>query len=189
MSDDLDILARHLVAMAELDDGILTDSIQLLVSRTDGVLVGIDHRIKAVDSLKRKLVDMLALDPDLELHDAGERVYDVLRFTVVAEVDQYTAVYEALLAELQQQDATLVEARNRWAGPGYRGINAHLRVGLNQRFEIQFHTRDSYAAAKATRGQYEELRLAATSPARAAELAASIDEAFARVPTPAGAVP
>jgi hypothetical protein len=83
----------------------------------------------------------------------------------------------------------VVEVRNRWAGPGYRGMNVHLRVGTNQRYEVQFHTRDSYAAAKATRGQYEELRLATTSPARAKELAAAIDEAFARVPTPPGTVP
>ncbi|MGI8662235.1 MAG: hypothetical protein ACR2LQ_03375 [Acidimicrobiales bacterium] len=188
MSDDLDVLARQLVAMAELDDGILTDSLRFLVSKTDGTLAGLDHRIKSVDSLKRKLTDMLALDPDLELSGAALRVYDVLRFTVVAEVEHYMAVYEALLAELQRQGTTVVEARNRWAGPGYRGINVRLRMGANQRFEIQFHTRDSYAAAKATRGQYEELRLS-TSPERVAELAASIGEVFARVPVPAGAVP
>jgi len=189
MSDDVDVLARHLVAMAELDDGILTDTIQLLVSTTDSALVGLDHRIKTVDSLRRKLTDMLALDPDLELPDVGERVYDVLRYTVVAEVDEYMAVYEALLAELQRQGSTVVEARNRWEGPGYRGINVHLRAGMNQRFEVQFHTRASYAAAKATRGQYEELRISTTTPARAAELATAIDEAFASVPTPPGAVP
>lgn len=167
----------------------MTDAIQVLVARTDGVLVGLDHRVKTVDSLRRKLTDMLELDPDLELNDASERVYDALRYTVVVEADDYMAVYEGLLAEFQRQGSTVVEARNRWAGPGYRGINVHLRVGMNQRFEVQFHTRESYAAAKATRGQYEELRLATTSPARSAELAAAINEAFARVPTPPGAVP
>lgn len=60
---------------------------------------------------------------------------------------------------------------------------------MNQRYEIQFHTRDSYAAAKSDSRQYEELRLATTSAARVAELAEAIDEAFARVPTPPGAVP
>lgn len=189
MSDEVDVVARHLVAMAELDDGILTDTIQFLVSRTDGVLVGLDHRVKTVDSLRRKLADMLKLDPELGLHDAAERVYDVLRYTVVAEANSYMVVFEALLAELQRQGSTVVEARNRWAGPGYRGINVHLRAGVSQRFEVQFHTRESYAAAKATRGQYEELRLATTSPARAAELVAAIDEAFESVPTPSGAVP
>lgn len=188
MSDEVDVVARHLVAMAELDDGIRTDSIQFLVSRTEGVLVGLDHRIKTVDSLRRKLTDMLELDPALELDDAAERVYDVLRYTVVVEANDYMAVYEGLLAELERQGSTVVEARNRWAGPGYRGINVHLRAGMNQRFEVQFHTRDSYAAAKATRGQYEELRLATTSPARARVLAAAIDEAFARVPVPPRAV-
>jgi hypothetical protein len=189
MSDEVDVLARHLVAMAELDDGVLTDSLQFLVSTTEGALVGLDHRIKTVDSLGRKLTDMLALDPDLPLADAAERVHDVLRYTVVADVDQYTTIYDALLAELTRQGATVVEVRNRWAGPGYRGINVHLRAGVNQRFEIQFHTRNSYAPAKATRGQYEELRLATTSPERAAELTAAIEAAFAAVPVPPGAVP
>jgi ppGpp synthetase/RelA/SpoT-type nucleotidyltranferase len=189
MSDEVDVLARHLVAMAELDDGVLTDSLQLLVSRTEGALVGLDHRIKTVDSLRRKLADMLALDPDLQLADAAERVHDVLRYTVVADLDAYMAVYEPLLAELRRQGATVLEVRNRWAGPGYRGINVHLRAGVNQRFEIQFRTRDSYAAAKATRGQYEELRLATISPERAADLVAAIEAAFAAVPVPPGAVP
>ena len=53
-----------------------------------------------MDSLRRKLTDMLELDPDLELDEAAERVYDVLRYTVVVEADDYMAVYEGLLAEL-----------------------------------------------------------------------------------------
>lgn len=175
--------------MAELDDGALTDLLEVLVPEAGGVLVGLDHRIKSVDSLKRKLADMVELDPHLELGDAGERIYDVLRFTVVADPAEYATVVDALLDELRRQGVTVVEVRNTWAGPGYRGINVRLLAGVNQRLEIQFHTRDSYAAAKSTRGQYEELRLSATPPDRAAELAASIDEAFARVPTPPGAVP
>jgi len=100
VSDDLDVLARHLVAMAELDDGIVTDLLEVLVRQAGGVLVGLDHRIKSLDSLKRKLTDMLALDPDLQLDQAAERVYDALRFTVVAEPSDYTEGLDALLSEL-----------------------------------------------------------------------------------------
>ena len=56
-----------------------------------------------MDSLRRKLTEMLELDPDLELNDASERVYDALRYTVVVEADDYMAVYEGLLAELRRQ--------------------------------------------------------------------------------------
>lgn len=170
----------------KLDDGALTDLLELLVPQAGGVLVGLDHRIKSVDSLKRKLTDMISLDPDLDMEDAAQQIFDTLRFTVAAEPAQYRAVLDALLAGLTRQHVTVSAVRNTWAGPGYRGINVRLEAGVNQRFEIQFHTRDSYAAAKATRGQYEELRLSSTTPARRAELAALIDEAFAKVPTPLG---
>jgi hypothetical protein len=188
MDDALDLIARRLVAMAELDDGILTDFLKAIVSDAGGTLVGLDNRIKRVESLKRKLADMLALDSELTLTEAAERVYDVLRFTVVAAPDTYMAIREAILAELGRQSVTVVEERNRWAGVGYRGINTRLCMGVTQRFEIQFHTRESYGAAKATRGQYEELRRAETSPRRAAELATIINEVFAEVPIPPGAV-
>ncbi|HVA75657.1 MAG TPA: hypothetical protein VNF71_13950 [Acidimicrobiales bacterium] len=84
---------------------------------------------------------------------------------------------------------TVVEERNRWRGPGYRGINVRLATRDHRRFEIQFHTPESYAANKATRGQYEERRLETTSPKRRDELDVAIDAAFDDVPIPPGAVP
>ena len=64
-----------------------------------------------------------------------------------------------------------------------------MRVGNARRFEVQFHTRESFEAAKATRGLYEEYRLSATPPERRAELFALLDSAFAQVSVPPGAVP
>ncbi len=49
-------------------------------------------------------------------------------------------VREAVITVLQRRDVTVVEERNRWRGPGYRGINVRLVTGDRRRFEIQFHT-------------------------------------------------
>lgn len=76
---------------------------------------------------------------------------------------------------------------NRWAGPGYRGINVRLRDD-DRRFEVQFHTRKSFEAAGATRGYYEERRLAETPPERKDELRQIIDEVFSQVPVPPGVI-
>lgn len=189
MDDELDIAARRLVAMAELDEVVRTDALKTVVAEAGGVLVGLDNRVKELPSLKRKLLDLLAIVPELSIAEAAALVYDVLRFTVVADPQNYVAVRDAVLAELELQGVTVVDARNRWAGPGYRGINVRLEAGVDQRFEVQFHTPESYAANKATRGQYEELRLSGTAPERAAELQAAIDEAFSRVEIPPGAIP
>lgn len=96
---------------------------------------------------------------------------------------------EAVITFLQRRDVTVVEDRNRWRGPGYRGINVRLVTGDHRRFEIQFHTPESYAANKATRGQYEERRLETTSPERREELDVAIDAPFGDVAVPPGAIP
>lgn len=153
-----------------------------------GTLVGLTNRIKTVESLRRKLADLVEQDPTMTVGDAAEQVYDVLRFTVVAEPDPYMAIHDEVLDRLRRQGVDVAADDHRWAGPGYRGINARLRASAGRRFEVQFHTRESFQAAKATRGLYEEYRLSSTPPARRAELVEEIDAIFARVPPPPGAV-
>jgi hypothetical protein len=187
--DELDLAARRLVAGAELDDPVVTDLVRAAAAEAGGAIVGLDNRIKELASVKRKLSDAIGINPDKTLADAAEGLYDVLRYTVVSDADRYMAVREAVLIALQQRDARVVEERNRWTGPGYRGINVRLVIQGHGRFEIQFHTPESYAANKATRGQYEERRLETTSPERRDQLDVTIDAAFDVVPIPPGAVP
>ena len=188
MDEELDVAARRLVARAELDDPDVTDLVRAVAAEAGGALVGLDDRIKELDSVKRKLSDMIARQPGLTPAEAAERLFDVLRFTVVSDAGSYMAVRDAVLATLQQRNVTVVEERNRWRGPGYRGINVRLITRDHRRFEFQFHTPESYAANKATRGQYEELRLGTTSVQRVTELAAAIEATFGEVPVPPGAV-
>jgi hypothetical protein len=124
-----------------------------------------------------------ALDPTLGVEEAGNEVDDVLRYTVVSDDDQYLEVHDRVLDELRRHGVEVVLDRNRWAGPGYRGINVRLRIG-DWRFEVQFHSPASYEAAKATRGYYEERRLASTSEERRGELARLTEAVFSRVPVP-----
>ena len=187
-NDEIDVAARRLVALAELDDHDVTEAVRQAALRAAAELVGLDNRIKSVESLRRKLADFRAQDPALTIAEVAERVYDVLRFTVVAEPERYIAAHKEVLSSLAAHGVELVDDANRWAGPRYRGINARLRLG-SRPFEVQFHTPASYAAAKATRGLYEEFRLASTLPHRRAELAVAIEEVFAQVPVPPGAVP
>lgn len=188
-ADELDVAARRLVALAELDDRDISELMEQAARHAGGVLVGLDNRIKTVESLRRKLADLVGQDPTLTVEEATEQVYDVLRFTVVAEAGRYMATHDAVLAELRSREVDVVAETNRWAGPGYRGINMRLRVGDARRLELQFHTRESFEAAKATRGLYEEYRLGTTPPERRAELFDLLDNAFTQVSVPPGAVP
>ena len=185
--DLVDATARRLVAVAELHDPEVTAVVSSVVEETRGRLVGLPNRVKTVESLTRKLNDLIAQNPTRGVETAATQVYDVLRYTVVATDDHYIEVHDRVLDGLRQQGVTVVLDSNRWAGPGYRGINVRLRIG-DWRFEVQFHTPASYEATKATRGYYEEERLAETPEARKDELHQMTDAVFAPIPVPPGAL-
>lgn len=182
---DLDATARRLVARAELHDPGVTALVASVVEEAGGELVGLGNRVKTVESLTRKLADLVAQNPTRGVEAAANRVYDVLRYSVVASEDRYMAVHDLVLEGLRRGGVVVVLDSNRWAGPGYRGINVRLRIG-DWRFEVQFHTPASYEAAKATRGYYEEGRLAETPEERKVELQRLVNAVFAAVVVPPG---
>lgn len=106
------------------------------------------------------------------------------RLVARAEVDdpRITGIMRQVVAE---QGIRVVLDSNRWAGSGYRGINVRMALG-ERRFEVQFHTPDSYEAAQATRGHYEERRLVETPSARRDELGDLIEAIFSRARVPPG---
>lgn len=183
--DLVDAVARRLVAAAELRDAEVSALVGSVVQQSGGRLVGGDHRIKTVESLTRKLNDQIAQNPTRAVDAAATQVYDVLRYTVVSDDDRYMEVHDRVLDELRRRGVELVLDANRWAGPGYRGMNVRLRID-DWRFEVQFHTSASYEAGKATRGYYEEGRLADTGEERKVELQRLIDAVFSEVPVPPG---
>jgi hypothetical protein len=63
VDEELDVAARRLVARAELDDPDVTDLVRAVAAEAGGALVGLDNRIKELDSVKRKLSDMIAGEP------------------------------------------------------------------------------------------------------------------------------
>jgi hypothetical protein len=182
---DPEAVAGRMVARAEVDDPRITGMVTLVVEGSGGFLVGLDRRVKTVGSLARKLADMVADEPMLTAEEVAGDVYDVLRYTVVAEPEVYVEVHDRVLARLADASVGVVVDSNRWAGPGYRGINVRLVVG-ERRFEVQFHTPGSYEAAGATRGYYEEFRRRGTPADRLREVMGLIDAVFSQVPVPLG---
>ncbi len=64
-------------------------------------------------------------------------------------------------------------SKNYWADPEYKGINTRWLTAKGQRFEVQFHTPDSFHAKNhVTHLAYEWLRDTSTSRAELRELTA-----------------
>lgn len=183
----VEIATRRLLAQARQDEPRITELVVGVAEECGGSLAGLDHRVKGYDSLVRKLSGRLRRTPTRGVEDIASQIYDPLRYTVVSEVDDYLAVHRAVLDQLRRRGVQVVSVSNRWAGPGYRGINVHLRAGDCQ-FEVQFHTNESYQIVVETHARYEEMRREDTLEERRAELEAMIEFHFGRVVVPPGAV-
>jgi hypothetical protein len=151
---------------------------------------GWENRLKAPDSLKRKLATELGDDPELEVDpvDAMLEIHDTIRYTAAFDDAEFADGAAAMAESLKGQGFEELRFRNTFGEPGYQGINTNWRdPQTGHVFELQFHTRASFDAKTATHPLYEEMRLPSTSPERAAELQQLQDEIFDAVPWPPGA--
>lgn len=113
-----------------------------------------------------------------KLPKAADRTNDSLRYTFVLPFETYADGVRRTIESLRESGYLVPENKiwNAWqiAGSdkdrGYRGINITVISSENQKFELQFHTRESFKLKDETHFLYEELRSAAISTRREEEL-------------------
>jgi hypothetical protein len=82
----------------------------------------------------------------------------------------------------------MYQSTSYWTDPEYKGINTRWVTQRGQRFEVQFHTPESFHAKEVvTHKAYERIRDLTTSRPELGELHAFQREVSARVRTPDGA--
>jgi uncharacterized protein YukE len=171
------------------------------IAREEGAkLVGLKHKLKKMDSLTDKITRESAfpqphtrpLDELVSLK--ADEIKDVLRYTVQSDMKRYSVNYEAVTSKLEARGFTLENVKNTWAEPGspqagpYRGINTQWRTPDGQSFELQFHTRDSFAMKERTHDVYEEARAIDTPMERQQELRQIMTRMSDEIPVPDGAI-
>jgi hypothetical protein len=172
----------HLRATAA--EGRLTGRLEG-ASRVTGVeLGGLEHRLKALESLRRKVAARLEDAPGADLDEVLAGLNDVVRFTFVAGGPRYADDVDRVARTLEVDGFQPLAWRSSWGGEGYQGINSTWRdPATGQVFEIQFHTPQSWYAKESTHHLYEERRLG-VDESRRADLTRIEDEAFSRVTAP-----
>jgi hypothetical protein len=190
--------AEALLRKAVASEPEITATLHGVAGKVPAQLVGLEYRLKGVDSLARKLADRARqfdpkqLDPGRAIEKAAAKdknVNDLIRYTLRANsAEEYAAVYNQTKATLQAQGYVPGRVFNAWeANLSYRGVNATFRSPHGQLLELQFHTPESLAMQRATHILYEEFRLSSTSAARQAELHAQMMGMWQGVPVPTGA--
>ncbi|HEX5191018.1 MAG TPA: hypothetical protein VFW16_15855, partial [Streptosporangiaceae bacterium] len=113
-----------------------------------GVLAGLEHRLKGTDRLKEKIITRAEGDLGGSLTDVVNEIKDAIRYTFCFNPEQYVSGYFAVCQRLESAGYQMIEIpRNRWGDdPEYNGINTCWQQAGGGRFELQFHTPESFYA-------------------------------------------
>jgi hypothetical protein len=163
----------------------LQDAVQ--ESGFDAELVGLEFRCKSEDRLKEKTAEALQRRPDTAPEEAVRSVSDGIRYTVRLNREDYAGGYREVRQRLEADGYVMFYRKNCWEDPEYKGINTRWMTPNGQRFEVQFHTPESYhAKQEVTHHAYERIRNPLTTRAELAELEAFQREVSSWVPVPKG---
>ena len=154
-----------------------------------GWLAGLEFRLKGEDRLKEKIAEKVEHEPGRTPVEALGKINDAIRYTFCFEAASYADGYQEVKHWLEARDYKMVYSKNHWRDdPEYKGVNTRWITTEDQRFEIQFHTAESFhAKQQITHMCYERLRNPLTSDDERQELRAFQRDVCSRLPVPEGA--
>jgi hypothetical protein len=148
-------------------------------------LAGFEHRRKGEDRLLEKALDGLEAQPDATAEEVVKRIPDAVRYTVCFETSDYVSGYLDMKDSLESSGFSMYYSKNSWNDPEYKGVNTRWITPEGQRFEVQFHTRESFHAKhEVTHLAYERLRGTQATRSERADLKAFQREVSSRIPVP-----
>ena len=113
-----------------------------------GTLMELEHRIKPLESIIKKTVsDGIGGN----YQEAASKLKDIVRYTFVVNDNIYVLKIDECLHRLENMGYQVLEFKNNWDKPYFKGINVRLATKDSQNiFEIQFHTPFAYRTKEGT---------------------------------------
>ncbi len=151
-------------------------------------LAGFEFRLKSADRIKEKVADKLNAEPDRSSTEVVQAIPDAIRYTFCFHTSGYASGLFDIKGRLEASGYEMYYAKNFWLTSEYKGINSRWITPEGQRFEVQFHTAESFHAKhEVTHLAYERIRDPRTSEHERSELRAFQREVSSWVPVPTGA--
>lgn len=180
-------VAEELLTKAAAAEPEITAMLQGLES-DQAHLAGLEFRLKSQESLVRKLISN-AEDMEVSIRETVPAIWDVIRYTMVVDDEMYTPVVKSIISALEEKGCSIAKFRNFWSADDYRGINMAFTTAGDDRFELQFHTPESYDTKQnKTHEYYEILRSEEATEEEKKEALEKEIEIVRNVPVPEGAV-
>ena len=175
---------------AEAIEPGVTKTLKQVAEQVGAAFVKLEFRLKTVRSAARKIRKHQLEDP--ELHVDSAKLDDMLRYTMRLEDEppgHYVEAGREVLRAVEAQGHRVERLKNYWPqDDNYSGVNCVLRAPGGMKWELQFHTAASLAAAATTRAWYEEMRRVDTPLARKRELFDEMTRAWNEVEVPKSAL-
>jgi hypothetical protein len=163
------------------------------VNACGGWLAGLEFCRKGEERLKEKIAEKIKDEPDRMPAEAVRQINDAIRYTYCFEPANYSGGYGDIKHRLEERGYAMIYSKNHWRDDlDYKGINTRWVTPEGQRFEVQFHTPESYHAKQhVTHVSYERLRNPLTGRSERLELGAFQREVctFITVPGQAESIP
>ena len=155
-------------------------------NRHGGWLEGLEFRLKGGDRLKEKVAEGLTTTgPDARPEEILQQVPDAIRYTFSFRLESYTGAYFDIKERLENLGYEMYQSKNSWSAAEYKGVNTRWVTQEGQRFEVQFHTAESFHAKQCvTHDAYERIRNPLISAEERRELEAFQCEVSSRIQVP-----
>jgi hypothetical protein len=147
------------------------------------------YALKDPARFKEKLAERIKRFPNADPNDLAAEIHDGVRYTLILDFDHYTDGVGLAHSKLAEAGYDQIETKPGWHGEEYKGINSQwedLASGI--RFEVQFHTSESWKAKQITHEAYEAIRSNKASVEDVETLRAYQREVSATVRIPLGAL-
>jgi hypothetical protein len=130
---------------AQLDHGHLVDKTE-------------EYALKTADRFKEKLATLIARFPGADPKELAEGIHDGIRYTFILDFEHYTDSVDLAQTKIAEGGYERIETKPGWHGDEYKGVNSQWTDPASDlRFEIQFHTQESWDAKQITHRAYEKI--------------------------------
>jgi hypothetical protein len=149
-------------------------------------LAGFEYRLKGEERLKDKISERLKREPDRNPEEITSTIHDGIRYTFCLGEKSYVSGFGETKERLESCGYEMYDCKNSWNDSQYKGINTRWITPEGQRFEVQFHTRESFHAKhEVTHQAYERLRQPGVGVAERRDLMDFQREVSRWIPVPA----
>ena len=147
------------------------------------------YALKDPDRFKEKLARLIERYPGTDPSELAASIPDGIRYTIIFDFDYYTEGVAAGHARLTEAGYEGIETKPSWDSDQYKGVNSQWReTSSDVRFEVQFHTEESWDAKQKTHEAYERIQEPGTSVEEIERLRAYQRQICGEVRVPPGAL-